>query len=70
MLVIRAEDFGNIVRDRRNDLGLSQKELGERVEMSRQWIVRFENGHAATATFDHILRIAEALDLDIEVTGL
>lgn len=67
MLAITAHDWGNIVRDRRLELGLSQNELASRVGMSRQWMVRFENGFAATATVDHLAGLAEALGLDVDV---
>lgn len=69
MLAITPVDWGNIVRDRRVDLGLSQGALGEKIGMSRQWVVRFENGNAGVATIEHIARLAEALDLDIEVNA-
>lgn len=67
MLAFTPADWANIIRDRRIDLGLSQKTLGEQIGMSRQWIVRFENGHAAVATVEHIVRLAEALALDIDI---
>ena len=70
MLAITAADWGNIVRDRRLALGISQAALAERIGMSRQWVVRFENGSAAVATIDHVARIADALDLEIDVTGV
>ena len=70
MLAITAADWGNIVRDRRLALGISQAALAEKIGMSRQWVVRFEKGSAAVATIDHILRIADALDLEIDVTGV
>lgn len=69
MLAIRPADWGNIVRDRRVALRLSQGALAEKIGMSRQWVVRFENGHAATATVEHIARLADALELDIDVTA-
>ncbi len=69
MLAITAADWGNIVRDRRLALGISQAALAEKIGMSRQWVVRFEKGSAAVATIDHIVRIADALDLEIDVTG-
>jgi HTH-type transcriptional regulator/antitoxin HipB len=44
---IRAEgDFGTIARQRRRDLALSQAELAERAGVTRQWVVRFEQGNA------------------------
>lgn len=67
MLVVTPADLGTIVRDRRRDLGISQGALAAAVGMSRQWVVRFENGNAATATVDHLLRLAEALELGVEV---
>lgn len=67
MLAVTPTDWGNIVRDRRVELGLSQAALGEKIGMSRQWIVRFENGHADVATLDHVTRLADALDLEIDV---
>jgi HTH-type transcriptional regulator/antitoxin HipB len=67
MLVMTPADWGNIVRDRRRDLGMSQAELAQHVGMSRQWVVRFESGHAGVATIDHLTRLAEALGLDVEV---
>lgn len=69
MLAITAADWGNIVRYRRLDLGISQAALAEKIGMSRQWVVRFENGSAAVATIDHVIRIADALDLEIDVTS-
>ncbi|PQZ60248.1 XRE family transcriptional regulator [Microbacterium sp. MYb54] len=70
MLVATATDWSNVVRDRRLDLGMSQSALGAKIGMSRQWVVRFENGNAAVATIDHVTRIADALDLEIDVVGV
>ena len=67
MLAVTPADWGNIIRERRIDRGLSQGALGEKIGMSRQWIVRFENGFAGVATIEHVTRLAEALDLDVEV---
>lgn len=69
MLAVTPADWGNIIRDRRIELGLSQGALGERIGMSRQWIVRFENGHAGVATIEHVTRLAEALDLDVQLSA-
>lgn len=65
MLVVTPDDIANIVRDRRNDLGISQSALAAKVGMSRQWVVRFEGGNAHTVTIDHLTRLARALELDI-----
>ncbi|HWD62427.1 MAG TPA: helix-turn-helix transcriptional regulator [Humibacter sp.] len=66
--MVTPTDIGNIIRDRRLDRGMTQSELADAVGMSRQWIVRFENGNADTATLDHLLRLAEVLELDIGVS--
>lgn len=68
MLIVTPTDLGNIVRDRRTDLGLSQAALADAIGMSRQWVVRFENGHSGTATVEHLLAIADALHLDLETS--
>ncbi|MGO1412874.1 MAG: helix-turn-helix transcriptional regulator [Microbacterium sp.] len=67
MLVVTPSDWGNIVRDRRRDQGLSQAQLAEEIGMSRQWIVRFENGYASTATLELLVRMTEVLELDVEL---
>ena len=69
MLITTPADWGNVVRDRRRDLEMSQGALAEAIGMSRQWVVRFENGYAATATVEHLLRLAEALELDIQIAA-
>ncbi len=68
MLAVTPADWGNIIRDRRLDLGMSQAELARQVGMSRQWVVRFESGHAGVATIDHLTRLAEVLSLDVEAS--
>lgn len=67
MLVVTPDDIANLVRDRRSGLGMSQGALAAKVGMSRQWVVRFEGGNAHAATIDHLLRVARALDIDIDV---
>ncbi|MFT4029881.1 MAG: helix-turn-helix domain-containing protein [Protaetiibacter sp.] len=68
MLVTTPDDIANIVRDRRTDLGLSQLVLASRIGMSRQWVVRFEGGHASAATIELLTRLARALDLDLDLS--
>lgn len=69
MIAVTEDDFGNIVRDRRVELGLTQAQLAERIGRSRQWVVGFEGGRAATATIGHLVRLADELHLDIELTA-
>lgn len=67
MLVSVSHDWGNIVRDRRSDLGLTQADLARRIGRARQWVVRFESGHAGSASVDSLMAVLHALDLYAEV---
>ncbi|HET6300203.1 helix-turn-helix transcriptional regulator [Microbacterium sp.] len=70
MFVATARDWGNIVRDRRVELGMTQQELAERVGRARQWVVRFESGHAGSASIADLIRLLDALDLYVEVDAI
>lgn len=63
MLINTPRDWGNIVRDRRTDLGVTQEELAARVGRARQWVVRFESGHAGSANVESLNRMLDALGL-------
>lgn len=67
MFVNTSRDWGNLVRDRRSDLGMTQGELAERVGRARQWVVRFESGHAGSASIDSLIRLLDVLELNVEV---
>lgn len=67
MLMNVSLDWGNIVRDRRSDLGLTQADLARRIGRARQWVVRFESGHAGSASVDSLMAVLNALDLYAEV---
>jgi transcriptional regulator with XRE-family HTH domain len=55
--------FGQIVRGKRNRLGLSQEELAEAAHCDRQTINRLENGRHA-APFERICWLAAALQCE------
>jgi len=67
MLVNTAKDWGNVVRDRRLELGMTQEELAERVGRTRWWVLRFESGHAGSASIANLSRMLDVLDLSVEV---
>ena len=69
MLVTRPTDWANIMRDRRIELGMSQSELAERIRMSRQWVVGFENGNAGVADLAVALRLANVLGVDTSLSA-
>ena len=56
------------VRGRRRDLGLSQTELARRADVSRKWLNEFEKGGKPTAELGLVMRVFDALDLDIELS--
>jgi HTH-type transcriptional regulator/antitoxin HipB len=66
MRVDTARDLGLYLRDERRRAGLSQSAVAERAEVSRRWLVNFENGKA-TAEFGLILKVIRALGLIVEV---
>ena len=57
------------MRDRRTDLKVTQEELAARVGKARQWVVRFESGHAGSANIDSVTRLLAVLELDVEVNA-
>lgn len=69
MFISTPRDWGNVVRDRRNHLGMTQEELADRVGTARQWVVRFESGHAGSARVENLLKMMDALDLFVEVNA-
>lgn len=69
MFVSTPRDWGNVVRDRRNQLGITQEDLAGRVGRARQWVVRFEAGYAGSASLDNLMKIIDALELYVEVNA-
>ncbi len=68
MTIRSIHDLAAAIRGRRTDLGMSQAELAKRTGVSRKWIYEFEGGKP-TAESGLLLRVLDALDLDIELTG-
>ena len=66
MTIHSSHALGNTIRRRRLDLGLSQRELADRVGVSRKWIIDVEHGKP-TIALSHLLRLLDALDLDLHV---
>lgn len=60
-------DIAAAVRGRRVDLGLSQGDLAEQAGVSRRWVNQFEAGGRTTAEIGTILRVLDALGLDLQV---
>lgn len=59
-------ELGRIVLERRLELGLSQRELAERVSTSQNRIYLIENGDA-NLTLDTLQRLAAVLGITLEI---
>jgi transcriptional regulator with XRE-family HTH domain len=58
--------LGQMVHDRRVELGLTQAELAERAGMTQPQLSRLESG-GATPTVPLLARIASALNADLDI---
>jgi HTH-type transcriptional regulator/antitoxin HipB len=61
-------DIGLLIRDQRLKLGLDQRELAERISVSRQWVVEVEKGKPR-AEIGLVLRALTALGLELNVSA-
>lgn len=68
-LVHDAAELGLLVRETRLQQGLSQTELAIDARVGRQWLVGFEAGDKASAPLDMVLRLLQALRLDVTLSG-
>lgn len=59
--------LGQMVHDRRVELGLTQAELAERADMTQPQLSRLESG-GATPTVPLLARLAAALNADLDIT--
>jgi HTH-type transcriptional regulator/antitoxin HipB len=66
MRVTTARDLGNLVRERRMLLNLSQGQLAVRSGTSRVTVNKVESGHSGAA-LSTVLRLLGALDLGLNV---
>lgn len=61
----QAKELGKRLRARREELGLSLRQLAERAETTDTTIIRIEQGAYAAPAPDKLSRIAAALDLSL-----
>jgi transcriptional regulator with XRE-family HTH domain len=62
--IITSREIGEIIKNRRKELGLSQEQLAERVGVSYQQIQRYENG-GSMLNVENIQRMAKALAIPV-----
>jgi transcriptional regulator with XRE-family HTH domain len=63
-------EVGEVIKKARKAKGWSQTELSGKSGVSRARIEALENARIAEIGFKHLLRIMNALDLDLRVTQL
>ena len=61
--------FGEKLKERRIELGLSQKKLAEMLEMHSNNIIEIEKGRRGL-TVDSLVRYCEALQMEVELKKL
>lgn len=61
-----SKDIGALVRQARKDQDLTQRQLAERVGVSRDWIIHLEQGKG-TVELALVLRTLKTLDLSLQV---
>jgi transcriptional regulator with XRE-family HTH domain len=59
-------NFGNIIKRSRQKLGMTQAELGQKVERPQSSIARLESGQLGDTHFGFILDLAQALEMPPE----
>lgn len=65
-----ARQLGAVIRAARERAGLSQRELAERADLERQWIVLLETGKLDNPTLRNVFKATAALGLQLELTAL
>ena len=66
MRVTTAEDLGNLVREKRQAAGMTQRQLAALAGVSRLWLVHVEAGHRG-AEFGRVLQLVASLDLSLDL---
>ena len=60
------DDFGNKVRERRVEEGLSQEKLAQAVGISRNYLSQIERGQATNLSWQVMERLTSVLGLKVE----
>ena len=63
-----SKQLGQVIRKRRKEMNLTQKELSDLCNTGNRFISELENGKG-TVQFEKALRIINALGLEIQITN-
>lgn len=66
MRVRTMADIGAVVREAREEAGLTQVELAQRARVSREWLIKLETGRSR-AEMPRVLDVLEHLGLGLDV---
>ena len=61
-----AKGYGEVLRERRRQLGLTQEDVATEAGVGRRFVIEFERGKPG-ASLEHALRIAALLGLEIDI---
>lgn len=64
--LVNTTDLGAVAAERRVKLGLTQSELAEHANVTRDWLARFETG-SPNVTIARVMRVYRVLGLDLVV---
>ena len=65
-LIKNTKHLGQIIRKKRKDLGLTQKEVSDLCNTGNRFISELENGKT-TVQFEKVLKIINALGLEVQI---
>lgn len=60
------ENFGERIRKRQAEQGVSDSHLAELVGVSRQAVLKWKSGETQNMKFDNILKVARILDMSLD----
>lgn len=66
MIISNTRELGLLLRQRREDLGLTQSQAASGIGASRQWIIQIEAGKP-TAEVNRVLKLIRVLGLRLDV---
>jgi len=68
-ILIYQKNLGLAVRKKRLQLGLTQKELAEKLSITHEWVNKIENGKANKISLDLVFKLHEELDIESNLTS-
>lgn len=63
-------DMGEIIRNRRHELGLTLEQVGDKVGVGKSTVRKWETGHIKNIRIDNIMALSKTLDISpIDIVG-